>query len=169
MDLYDPSNYFTTYVPIRARTSSLLRYATAAVAAIHLGHLQGSESGSGAPFKKSAGTEAYQDNDGGTGWLRHAAAYYHHTVMLLRQALPHGFGGLQLPQSILNLGLPSVHAWPSHAGQERDPDSPLNGLPATGHGQSPGEKVDDLLATSSLLMIYSCLDSGKDAGREWMQ
>jgi hypothetical protein len=88
MDLYDMGNYFASYVPIRALSSPLLRYSTAAIAAKQLDRVNGFKPVTG-PCKRQASTEIYPQCERSPNWSYIAAKYYDKAISVLREALVH--------------------------------------------------------------------------------
>ncbi|KAF2022091.1 hypothetical protein BU24DRAFT_37313 [Aaosphaeria arxii CBS 175.79] len=79
MDLYDMGKYFSSYVPIKATDSPLLKYAALAYAAKSLARLQGKRT-------TATGARPYSDAQL-VDWSHKATQYYDSAVSLLLQAL----------------------------------------------------------------------------------
>lgn len=85
MDLYNMDSYFASYVPIRALSSPLLRFSTAAIAAKQLGRVNGRKTVTG-PCQRQASTEIYPQCER-ENWFYIAAKYYDKAISFLREAL----------------------------------------------------------------------------------
>ncbi|KAF2142042.1 uncharacterized protein K452DRAFT_227477 [Aplosporella prunicola CBS 121167] len=150
MDLFDLGSYFGSYVPVKAHSNPVLKYAAAAYAAKGLGRIRGKRPIAGGNGIRRARTELYP-NAHSVDWYHKAAEYYDHAVSLLRQALQEDSRGSAAPE-----------------GQWRGGDPPDR----LGHAKrrsvssiSPSRcNSDELLAATAILCVYEFLDA---SGLEW--
>ena len=84
MDLYDLGNTFSSYVPVKALKSPLLRYSAVAIAAKQLGRVKGVKAIMGGVCKKQAFTEVYPNCER-TNWFYIATKYYDKAITYLRE------------------------------------------------------------------------------------
>ena len=142
MDLYDLGHYFTSYVPIEALKSPLLRYSAVAIAAKQLGRVRGVKATIGAHCQKQASTEVYPNCEG-VNWFYIAAKYYDKAIAYLRKGL-------------VKAGCPGV-----------SPPSPTDAVSKRARAddcQSQSTQTDDLLAATSILSVYEFMS---DSNIEW--
>lgn len=80
MDLFDFGMYFGSYVPVRALSNPLLKYAVCAFAAKQLGRVKGAKASIGDHCSTQASMEVWPDADK-TDWEWHGVKYYVGTLM----------------------------------------------------------------------------------------
>lgn len=95
MDLFDLGTYFASYVPVKARTNSLLKYAACAYAAKQLGQVKGKKALVGGACSRQASMELWLDADK-VDWFWIGAKYYDKAISLLMEALQQDRGGTPL-------------------------------------------------------------------------
>jgi hypothetical protein len=145
MDLYDFGNTFSSYVPVKALKSPLLRYSAIAIAAKQLGRVKGVKAIMGGVCRKQASTELYPNCEQ-TNWFYIAAKYYDRAITYLREGL--------------------VSAGSSHINRsslESPSESEINRRRLIECTMQPADE-DDLLAATSILSVYEFMD---DSSTEW--
>jgi hypothetical protein len=144
MDLFDLGTYFASYVPVKARENSLLKYAAAACAAKALARVQRRRpvTGVGGPRYPEP---IYVD------WKHKAAVYYDNAVSLLLQALKNNANsspndsGCEMRQSLGN----SAYGYDVQAPKRRRASSDPSFVSST----------DEVLAASAILCAYEFMDA----------
>ncbi|EEH16200.2 hypothetical protein PABG_06287 [Paracoccidioides brasiliensis Pb03] len=86
MDLFDFGTYFATYVPVKAITEPLLKYAACAYAAKQLGRVKGKKAIVGGICGRQATMEVWPDAEK-IDWYYHGAKYYDKAIQLLMEVL----------------------------------------------------------------------------------
>jgi hypothetical protein len=147
MDLFDLGAYFSSYVPIKARDSPLLKYAAVAYAAKALARVQGRKPIMGGSVSRQARMEQYPESQA-VDWHRKAAQYYNTAVSLLLQALKHDSTGEDSD------GSDSANSSRGALAERRRKSS----------AASLKSNNDELLAASAILCVYEFLDA---SGMEW--
>ena len=86
MDLFDLGTYFASYVPVKALTNPLLKYAACAYSAKQLGRVKGTKAPMGGNCSKQASMEMWPDMEK-TDWIWCGAKYYEKAIQLLMKEL----------------------------------------------------------------------------------
>ncbi|EMD89945.1 hypothetical protein COCHEDRAFT_1204586 [Bipolaris maydis C5] len=146
MDLYDIGTYFASYVPVKARENSLLKFAAVACAAKALARVQGRTSVTGGNATYQARMAQYPDAQL-VDWKHKAAVYYDTAVSLLLHALK----------------MDVVSSPDESECEQRYPsaafDGPVPKRRRTSSNTSFASNTDDLLAASAILCAYEFLDT----------
>ncbi|KAJ5134293.1 Transcription activator AMTR1 [Penicillium atrosanguineum] len=152
MDLFDLGTYFASYVPVRAMSNPLLKYAACAYAAKQLGRVKNAKATMGGVCSRQAIMEVWPDKDDDFIW--HGAKYYEKAIQLLMKELqpdaegppplstPEAFGQWQASELISDAENPRKR-------RRRVSDSRL----------SHGVHSDEVLAATAILSIYEFLDA----------
>ena len=85
MDLFDLDSYFGSYIPIHARSHSLLRHASCAYAANQLGRAKGPKAAVGRNCSRQASMEFHEDPSVDWEWV--GAYHYDQSIALLRDTM----------------------------------------------------------------------------------
>ncbi|KLJ10192.1 hypothetical protein EMPG_09894 [Blastomyces silverae] len=88
MDLFDLGTYFSSYVPVKALTLPVLKYAACAYAAKQLELVKGNKAIVGGVCRRQAMMEVWPDTEK-VDWSYHSAKYYDKAIQLLMEALRH--------------------------------------------------------------------------------
>nr|BBG74279.1 Zn(II)2Cys6 transcription factor [Alternaria alternata] len=150
MDLFDLSGYFASYVPVKARENSLLRYAAVACAAKALSCIQARKPAMEGSVMRQAGMEQYPDTPL-VDWKHKTAVYYDTAVSLLLHAL--------------NVEVDSAPSEPKYKLRRRngDPTSACDGPGAKQRWISSNASLvssaEELLAATAILCFYEFLDT----------
>ncbi|GME24811.1 Structure-specific recognition protein [Neofusicoccum parvum] len=155
MDLFDLGSYFASYVPVKAQTNPVLKYAAIAYAAKALGRVKGKRPIMGGNAVRHARTELYP-NPHSVDWYHKATEYYDNAVSLLRQALQDDSRGIS-------------HESATGEGQWRTADGSDGSFGHQKRTSLSGFPVqrcssDELLAATAILCVYEFLDA---SGPEW--
>lgn len=155
MDLFDLGSYFASYVPVKAQTNPVLKYAAIAYAAKALGRVKGKRPIMGGNAVRHARTELYP-NTHSVDWYHKATEYYDNAVSLLRQALQDDSRGIS-------------HESATGEGQWRTADGSDGSFGHQKRTSLSGFPVqrcssDELLAATAILCVYEFLDA---SGPEW--
>ncbi|CAG7921972.1 unnamed protein product [Penicillium olsonii] len=157
MDLFDLGTYFASYVPVRARSNPLLKYAACAYAAKQLGRVKGAKAPMGGVCTQQAAMELWPDKDPDFAW--YGAKYYEKAIQILMRELqpnaegppplstPEAFGQWQASELSADTNNPRKR-------RRRVSDSRL----------SHGVHSDEVLAATAILSVYEFLDA---AGPAW--
>lgn len=150
MDLYDLGTYFASYVPVKARENSLLKYAAVACAAKALARVQGRKAIAGRPTAQLTRADRYPDTPA-VDWKHKAAVYYDHAVSLLLQAVKNdATSSPDLPDHELRQPNGSVaYGYDAQAPKRR----------RTSSNASSVSNADELLAASAILSVYEFQDT----------
>ncbi|CAI7578799.1 unnamed protein product [Penicillium pancosmium] len=142
MDLFDLGTYFASYVPVRARSNPLLKYAACAYAAKQLGRVKGAKAKMGGVCSRQAIMETWPDKDKDFIW--HGAKYYEKAIQLLMKQLQ-----------------PDAESSPSLGGTEshEDVDNPRKRRRMSDSRGSHGVYSDEVLAATAILSVYEFLDA----------
>lgn len=156
MDLFDLGLYFTYYVPAKAVTNPLLKYAAVACSAKALGRHHGIKPKLGGNATRQARMELYPDIRS-VDWFHKAAMYYDHAVSLLRQAI-------QDDSHQASSGTPAVSENDTEmTWQQGEPDAAsLNGSERKRRrlsSLSQKTSSDEILAATAILSVYEFLDA----------
>lgn len=152
MDLFDLGTYFASYVPVKAISNPLLKYAACAYAAKQLGRVKGAKAPVGGVCGTQASMELWQDAER-VDWYYYGAKYYEKAIQLLMEALQHDGEGPPLST------LEAFGQWQAaelcedgeHTRKRRRRFS--NGRLTSGvHG-------DEVLAATAILSVYEFLDA----------
>ncbi|KKY16479.1 putative c6 zinc finger domain containing protein [Diplodia seriata] len=155
MDLFDLGKYFASYVPVKAQTNPVLKYAAIAYSAKALGRVKGKRPIMGGNAIRYARTELYP-NTHSVDWYHKATEYYDNAVSLLRQALQEDSRGIsQESASGEGQWRPADGSDGSFGHQKR---TSLSGFPVSRCSS------DELLAATAILCVYEFLDA---SGPEW--
>lgn len=155
MDLFDLGSYFASYVPVKAQTTPVLKYAAIAYSAKALGRVKGKRPIMGGNAIRHARTELYP-NTHSVDWYHKATEYYDNAVSLLRQALQDDSRGISQESA-------------TGEGQWRPADGSDGSFGHTKRTSLSGFPVsrcssDELLAATAILCVYEFLDA---SGPEW--
>lgn len=143
MDLFDLGTYFASYVPVRARSNPLLKYAACAYAAKQLGRVKGAKAKMGGVCSRQAVMETWPDKDNDFIWV--GAKYYEKAIQLLMK---------QLQPDADNS--PSLVAMDGHD----DVDNPRKRRRRMSDSRgSHGVYSDEVLAATAILSVYEFLDA----------
>jgi hypothetical protein len=145
MDLYDLGTYFSSYVPIKARENSLLKYAAVAYSAKSLARVQRRKSTASDSITPQASTGRYPDNQT-ADWYHKSTQYYDTAVSLLLQALKN--------DSIATLEF------------DWEPGTPKRKRRRVSSSAAFKPSTDELLAASAILCCYELLDASVP---EWVK
>ncbi|KAJ5934584.1 transcriptional regulator family: Fungal Specific TF [Penicillium verhagenii] len=152
MDLFDLGTYFASYVPVRAISNPLLKYAACAYAAKQLGRVKGAKAKMGGVCSRQAAMEMWAGKDDDFTW--HGAKYYEKAIQLLMKELqpdaegppplstPEAFGQWQAAELCED-------AQSSRKRRRRMSNSRL----------SRGVHSDEVLAATAILSVYEFLDA----------
>jgi len=152
MDLFDLGTYFASYIPVRAMSNPLLKYAACAYAAKQLGRVKNAKATMGGVCSRQAIMEKWPDKDDDFMW--HGAKYYEKAIQLLMKELqpdaegppplstPEAFGQWQASELCGNAGNPRKR-------RRCVSDSRL----------SHGVYSDEVLAATAILSVYEFLDA----------
>ncbi|KAJ5698353.1 transcriptional regulator family: Fungal Specific TF [Penicillium macrosclerotiorum] len=152
MDLFDLGTYFASYVPVRAMSNPLLKYAACAYAAKQLGRVKGAKAKMGGVCSRQAIMEVWPEKDNNFLW--HGAKYYEKAIQLLMKELqPDTSGALPENNSEAsgqwNATKPCDDAENPRKRRRRVSNSRL----------SRGVHSDEILAATAILSIYEFLDA----------
>lgn len=152
MDLFDLGTYFASYVPVRAMSNPLLKYAACAYAAKQLGRVKGAKAMMGGVCSRQAVMEVWPDKDDDFIW--HGAKYYEKAIQLLMKELQPDAEG------------PSPLSTPEAFGQWQaselceDGENPRKRRRRILDGRlSRGVHSDEVLAATAILSVYEFLDA----------
>ncbi|MCJ1462131.1 hypothetical protein MMC07_000731 [Pseudocyphellaria aurata] len=150
MDLFDLGSYFSSYVPLKALSNSLIKCAVCAYAAKHLGRVKDSKAVVASFWTQQAGMEAWS-TDVQVDWVLEGAKWYDKAISLLMEALQQEQGDT-----------PSDSGVAECAGKElRFADGSRSGPAAKGPSRLSS---DELLTATAILCVYEFLDS---SGAGW--
>lgn len=152
MDLFDLGSYFASYVPVKALTNPVLKYAAVAYAAKALGRVHGKRPVMGGNAIRRSRTELYP-NDKSIDWYHKATEYYDNAVSLLRQAITEDSHAdtsrdTAAPEESWRSG--DGHSDPSFRHTKR---ASLSSFPVSRFNS------DELLAATAILCVYEFLDA----------
>ena len=151
MDLFDLGAYFASYVPVKARENSLLKYAAIACSAKSLAQVQGRKPVMGGSVKRQARMELYPEAHS-VDWYHKAAQYYDTAVSLLLQALQDD--SVNTPDVDLPCN-PRLH----RDNALLDIDGHVRKRRRTSNNAALVSNTDELLAASAILCVYEFLDA----------
>lgn len=157
MDLFDLGTYFASYVPVRARTNPLLKFAACAYSAKQLGRVKGAKAPVGGVCTQQAAMELWPDKDPDFAW--YGAKYYEKAIQLLMKELQPDAEG---PPP---LSTPEAFGQWQAAELSVDSDNPRKRRRrVSGSRLSHGVHSDEVLAATAILSVYEFLDA---AGPAW--
>ncbi|KAJ5105070.1 hypothetical protein NUU61_002417 [Penicillium alfredii] len=158
MDLFDLGTYFASYVPVRARSNPLLKYAACAYAAKQLGRVKGSKAPMGGVCSRQAAMELWPDKDEDFTW--YGAKYYDKAIQLLMQELQPD------PERPPLLSTPEAFGqWQAAEIFWEDTENPRKRRRRFSDGRlAHGVQSDEVLAATAILSVYEFLDA---AGPAW--
>ncbi|KAF7595248.1 hypothetical protein BBP40_006748 [Aspergillus hancockii] len=154
MDLFDLGTYFASYVPVRARTNPLLRYAACAYAAKQLGRVKRAKPPVGELAFTPALMRSWPDAKN-VDWIWHGAKYYEKAIQLLMKELQPAKGPppLSTPEAF--------GQWQAaELCEGNDPDNPRKRRRRYSESRfSNGVHSDEVLAATAILSVYEFLDA----------
>ena len=146
MDLFDLGTYFASYVPVKALTNPLLKYAACAYAAKQLGRVKGAKAPVGGVCSKQAVMETWPDARN-VNWSWYGAKYYEKAIQFLMKEL-------QRDKSPLPNAEPFGPGQTTLSAEEQSPRKRRKS------GRlSNGVHSDEVLAATAILSIYEFLDA----------
>ena len=152
MDLFDLGTYFASYVPVRALTNPLLKYAICAYAAKHLGRVKGAKAAVGGVCAKKAAMEVWPDKEK-VDWYWYGAKYYDKAIQLLMKELQHEEGPPPL-------STPEAFGQWQAAELCEDGENPRKRRRRFLDSRlSNGVHSDEVLAATAILSVYEFLDA----------
>ncbi|KAB8229522.1 uncharacterized protein BDW43DRAFT_188538 [Aspergillus alliaceus] len=153
MDLFDLGTYFASYVPVKARTNPLLRYAACAYAAKQLGRVKKTN-----PTACEAFTLALMrrwPEAKNVDWIWRGAKYYEKAIQLLMKELQPNKGPppLSTPEAF--------GQWQAaELSEGNDPNNPRKRRRRYSESRfSNGVRSDEVLAATAILSVYEFLDA----------
>ncbi|KAJ9191188.1 transcriptional regulator family: Fungal Specific TF [Paecilomyces variotii] len=152
MDLFDLGTYFASYVPVKALTNPLLKYAACAYAAKQLGRVKGAKARSGGVCAQQASTEIWPDA-ANVDWYWYGAKYYEKAIRLLMKELQHDAEGpppLSTPEAFGQWQAAELCEDAENARKRRRRFS--NSRLSSAHS-------DEVLAATAILSVYEFLDA----------
>jgi hypothetical protein len=150
MDLFDLETYFVSYVPVKALSNPLLKYAACAYAAKQLGRVKGTKAIVGGVCSKQASMEVWPDAEK-VDWYWYGAKYYEKAIQLLMKELRHDAEGPTPLSTAEAFGQwQAAEVIESHARNRRRRFS--NSRLSSAHS-------DEVLAATAILSVYEFLDA----------
>ncbi|KAE8147737.1 hypothetical protein BDV25DRAFT_142469 [Aspergillus avenaceus] len=154
MDLFDLETYFASYVPVKARTNPLLRYAACAYAAKQLGRVRSVKPPVGGSASTLALMRALPDASN-VDWTWRGAKFYEKAIQLLMKELqpdkgppplstPEAFGQWQAAELCEDNGSENPRKRRRRYSESRF---------------SNGVHSDEILAATAILSVYEFLDA----------
>ncbi|OJD15686.1 hypothetical protein AJ78_04062 [Emergomyces pasteurianus Ep9510] len=150
MDLFDLGTYFSSYVPVKAVTDPLLKYAACAYAAKQLGLVKGHKAIVGGVCNKQAMMEVWPDT-GKVDWYYYSAKYYEKAIQLLMEALRHD--GESTPLS----NLEAFGKW--EAVELCNDAEHSRKRPRYSNSWRSSARSDEVLAATAILSVYEFHDA----------
>lgn len=152
MDLFDLGTYFASYVPVRAMSNPLLKYAACAYAAKQLGRVKGAKAKMGGVCSRQAVMEIWPNKDDDFIW--YGAKYYEKAIQLLMKELQPDADGPP-PMST-----PEVFGQWQAAELGEDAHNPRKRRRRISNSRlSRGVHSDEVLAATAILSVYEFLDA----------
>ncbi|KAJ5833228.1 transcriptional regulator family: Fungal Specific TF [Penicillium riverlandense] len=152
MDLFDLGTYFASYVPARAQSNPLLKYAACAYAAKQLGRVKGAKTAMGGVCSRQATMEVWPEKKEDWTWC--GAKYYEKAIQLLMKELQPDAEG------------PPPLSTPEAFGQWQaaelcgNPENPRKRRRRVSNSRlSHGRHSDEILAATAILSVYEFLDA----------
>ncbi|KAJ6004774.1 transcriptional regulator family: Fungal Specific TF [Penicillium herquei] len=152
MDLFDLGTYFASYVPVRAMSNPLLKYAACAYAAKQLGRVKGAKAKMGGVCSRQAAMETWPGKDDDFIW--HGAKYYEKAIQLLMKELQPDAEGpppLSTPEAFGQWQAAEL------CGDAQNPRKRRRRL--SNSRLSRGVHSDEVLAATAILSVYEFLDA----------
>ncbi|KAK2800450.1 hypothetical protein FQN50_008124 [Emmonsiellopsis sp. PD_5] len=151
MDLFDLGTYFASYVPVKAITNPLLKYAACAYAAKQLGRVKGAKAVMGGVCSRQAKMEVWPDAEK-VDWYYYGAKYYEKAIQLLMEALQHDGKGPPLS---------TLEAFGQWQAAELCDDSETSHKRRRRYSNSrlSSAHSDEVLAATAILSVYEFLDA----------
>jgi hypothetical protein len=152
MDLFDLDCYFSSLVPIKALSNSLLKYAACAYAAKQLSRVRGAKAIMGGRCSKQASMEVWPDADK-VDWEWYGAKYYDKAIQLLMKELQH------------DAKSPAPSSTPEAFGQWQAAELYDGGVRARkrrrrcSNSRFSSSHSDEVLAATAILSVYEFLDA----------
>lgn len=153
MDLFDLGTYFASYVPIRALTNPLLKYAACAFSAKQLGRVKGAKAPVGGVTSKQSAMESWPDMQK-VDWYWYGAKYYDKAIQLLMKELQPDKGPppLSTPEAF--------GQWQAAELCEDNDENPRKRRRRhTSSRLSNGVHSDEVLTATAILSVYEFLDA----------
>ena len=151
MDLFDLRTYFASYVPVKALTNPLLKYAACAYAAKQLGRVKGAKGVFGGVCSRQASMEVWPGAEK-VDWYYHGAKYYEKAIQLLMQALKHDSQGPPLSN-------PEAFGQWQAAELVEGAECPHKRRRRFSNSRLSSAHSDEVLAATAILSIYEFLDA----------
>ncbi|KAE8362887.1 hypothetical protein BDV27DRAFT_130779 [Aspergillus caelatus] len=154
MDLFDLGTYFASYVPAKARSNPLLRYAACAYAAKQLGRVKGARPPAG-EFASTQSLMRRGPDSKNVDWIWHGAKYYEKAIQLLMKEL-------QPDKGPAPLSTPEAFGqWQAaELSESNDPNNPRKRRRRYSESRfSNGVHSDEVLAATAILSVYEFLDA----------
>ncbi|GAB1194255.1 hypothetical protein APSETT444_003499 [Aspergillus pseudonomiae] len=154
MDLFDLGTYFASYVPAKARSNPLLRYAACAYAAKQLGRVKGARPPTG-EFVSTQSLMRRGPDAKNVDWIWHGAKYYEKAIQLLMKEL-------QPDKGPAPLSTPEAFGqWQAaELSEGNDPNNPRKRRRRYSESRfSNGVHSDEVLAATAILSVYEFLDA----------
>ncbi|KAI9756841.1 MAG: hypothetical protein M4579_003677 [Chaenotheca gracillima] len=155
MDLFDLGSYFASYVPVRALSIPLLKYAAVAYAAKQLGRVNGKKVPVGGATSSQAMMEIFPGSDQ-VDWFYKAAKYYDKAIFHLMEAL-------QEDRQVITPDTPN-HMQGGDSNSAGDLERRKRRR-ISGNRFSSTANSDELLAGTVILCVYEFLDG---SGAAWL-
>lgn len=155
MDLFDLGTYFATYVPVKALTNPLLKYAACAYAAKQLGRVKGAKAIVGGVCSSQAYMETWHDSEK-VDWYYYGAKYYDKAIQLLMESLQQDGRGPHLNT------LEAFGQWEA-AEVIDDGDHSHKRRRRLSSGRLSSANSDEVLAATAILCVYEFLDASGPA------
>lgn len=152
MDLFDLGTYFATYVPVKALSNPLLKYAACAYAAKQLGRVKGSKAVVGGVCASQASMELWPDAER-VDWYYYGAKYYEKAIQLLMEALQHDGEGPPLST------LEAFGQWQAAELCEDGEHTRKRRRRFSNSRLTSGVHCDEVLAATAILSVYEFLDA----------
>lgn len=170
MDLFDLASYFANYVPVKAMTNPLLRYAAASYSAKQLGRVIGRQQVEGGHALRQSPSETWPDI-AKLDWTNKAAQYYDKAIKYLIEALKIGaigVGSLATDDEQLEGGDSDNVVKNRLLHQSPHSDSPTNSLERSKKRRTSSGPFlsDEMAAATAILCDYELLDN---AGEDWIR
>ena len=171
MDLYDLNSYFAYYVPVKAMTNPLLRFAAASYSAKQLSRVGGRKQARGGYATQQGYSELWPDITK-VDWGNKAAQYYDKAIKILLAALRDGAVGVGptvTDEGQLEYGasVPAGKRKAFHASSPSDSSGSGSLERAKRRKISAGPSLSDEMAAATAIMCnYELLH---DAGPDWIK
>lgn len=148
--MFDLGQYFGSYVPVKALTNPLLKYAACAYAAKQLARVKGAKAIVGGVCSKQASMEVWKDSHK-VDWFYYGAKYYEKAIRLLMEALEHDGQGppLSNPEAFGQWQAAELYDGPGNTHKRR----------RTSNSRLSNANSDEVLAATAILSVYEFLDA----------